>query len=174
MRSRNTGPVHRYDGPDLPASQFEPDYAFGCSGTDRRALARLRALYETKARRAKDLEQAVSDQQSAEGAQRAARDAVRIFGKTEAEIDQIIGERRADLSWWWRSDHRSHHRPKRSSGLFVRPGTAPAPYWVADVSTMWMLANVAEQRHFGLFTEPGGQGFDVSRIRESCSRDEFP
>jgi cobalt-zinc-cadmium efflux system membrane fusion protein len=29
-------------------------------------------------------------------------------------------------------------------GLFVQPGNAPAPYSVADVSTMWMLANVAE------------------------------
>jgi cobalt-zinc-cadmium efflux system membrane fusion protein len=29
-------------------------------------------------------------------------------------------------------------------GLFVQPGNAPAPYTVADISTMWMLANVAE------------------------------
>jgi cobalt-zinc-cadmium efflux system membrane fusion protein len=29
-------------------------------------------------------------------------------------------------------------------GLFVQPGSAPAPYSVADISTMWMLANVAE------------------------------
>ena len=29
-------------------------------------------------------------------------------------------------------------------GLYVQPGSAPAPYTVADVNTMWMLANVAE------------------------------
>jgi cobalt-zinc-cadmium efflux system membrane fusion protein len=29
-------------------------------------------------------------------------------------------------------------------GLFVQPGNAPAPYTVADIDTMWMLANVAE------------------------------
>src|SRR5262249_5164875 len=29
-------------------------------------------------------------------------------------------------------------------GLFVQPGNWPAPYSVADISTMWMLANVAE------------------------------
>jgi membrane fusion protein, heavy metal efflux system len=29
-------------------------------------------------------------------------------------------------------------------GLFVQPGNPPAPYTVADISTMWMLANVAE------------------------------
>jgi cobalt-zinc-cadmium efflux system membrane fusion protein len=29
-------------------------------------------------------------------------------------------------------------------GLFVQPGNPPAPYLVADISTMWMLANVPE------------------------------
>jgi cobalt-zinc-cadmium efflux system membrane fusion protein len=29
-------------------------------------------------------------------------------------------------------------------GLLVQPGNTPAPYSVADISTMWMLANVAE------------------------------
>jgi cobalt-zinc-cadmium efflux system membrane fusion protein len=29
-------------------------------------------------------------------------------------------------------------------GLFVQPGNAPAPYTVADTSTMWMVANVPE------------------------------
>jgi cobalt-zinc-cadmium efflux system membrane fusion protein len=29
-------------------------------------------------------------------------------------------------------------------GLLAQPGTAPAPYTVADISTMWMVANVAE------------------------------
>ena len=29
-------------------------------------------------------------------------------------------------------------------GLFVQPGSAPAPFTMADINTMWMLANVAE------------------------------
>ena len=29
-------------------------------------------------------------------------------------------------------------------GLFVQPANAPAPYTVANIDTMWMLANVAE------------------------------
>jgi cobalt-zinc-cadmium efflux system membrane fusion protein len=29
-------------------------------------------------------------------------------------------------------------------GLFVQPGNSPAPFTVADLSTMWMLANVIE------------------------------
>ena len=42
------------------------------------------------------MEQAISDQQTAEGALKAARDAVRVFGKTEAEIDQMIATRKID------------------------------------------------------------------------------
>jgi cobalt-zinc-cadmium efflux system membrane fusion protein len=30
-------------------------------------------------------------------------------------------------------------------GLFVQPGNTPAPFTVADTSTMWMLANVPEE-----------------------------
>ena len=29
-------------------------------------------------------------------------------------------------------------------GLYVQPGAAPAPYALADISTMWMIANVIE------------------------------
>jgi cobalt-zinc-cadmium efflux system membrane fusion protein len=29
-------------------------------------------------------------------------------------------------------------------GLYVQPGNAPAPYTIADINTMWMLASVAE------------------------------
>ena len=50
----------------------------------------------TRAASQKELEQATSDQQTAEGALKAARDAVRVFGKTDAEIDQMIAARRID------------------------------------------------------------------------------
>ncbi len=133
------------DSPDLLAASSNLITTSGVLELTTRALARLRALYETKAVAQKDLEQAVSDQQSAEGAQRAARDAVRIFGKTEAEIDQIIRERRADPKLVVRSPITGRITARNAApGLFVQPGSAPAPYSVADVSTMWMLANVAE------------------------------
>ena len=54
-------------------------------------LARAKALYETNVGVSqKELDQADSDQQTAEGALKAARDAVRVLGKTEAEIDNMI------------------------------------------------------------------------------------
>jgi cobalt-zinc-cadmium efflux system membrane fusion protein len=60
-------------------------------------LARVRSLGETNGIAQKELEQATSDQQTAEAALKAAeaalkaaRDAVRALGKTDAEIDEVI------------------------------------------------------------------------------------
>jgi cobalt-zinc-cadmium efflux system membrane fusion protein len=108
-------------------------------------LARLRNLVKTKAAAQKDLEQAISDQQAAEGANKAARDAVRIFGKTEAEIDRMINERRVDSTLVVASPITGRITARNAApGLFVQPGNPPAPFAVADISTMWMLANVPE------------------------------
>lgn len=133
------------DSPDLLSASSTLIAASGVHELTTRALKRLSSLYEIKAVAQKDLEQAVSDQQTAEGSLKAARDAVRIFGKTDAEIDAIVKERRADPKLVVKSpiDGRVTAR-NAAPGLFVQPGSAPAPYSVADNSTMWMLANVAE------------------------------
>ena len=84
-------------------------------------------------------------QQTAEGALKAARDAVRIFGKTDAEIDQIIATRKIDPALVVPSPLTGQITAMNAPpGLLVQPGTAPAPYTVADISVKWMLANVTE------------------------------
>jgi cobalt-zinc-cadmium efflux system membrane fusion protein len=133
------------DSPDLLAAGSNLIAAAGVLELTSRALARLKVLYETRAVAQKDLEQAISDHQTAEGALKAARDAVRIFGKTEDEIDAIVRERRADPRLVVPSPISGRITARNAQpGLFVQPGAAPAPYSVADISTMWMLANVAE------------------------------
>jgi cobalt-zinc-cadmium efflux system membrane fusion protein len=93
----------------------------------------------------KDLEQASSDQQTAQGAYRAARDAVRIFGKPDTDIDRIVSDRRVDPTLIVPSPISGRITARNAApGLLVQPGNPPAPYTVADISTMWMLANVAE------------------------------
>src|SRR5437660_6366207 len=84
------------DSPDLLQAESTVIAAAGVLQFTTRHLARLKDLYTTHAVSQKELEQAASEQQTAEGNLRAARDAVRIFGKTDAEIDRIIGERMAD------------------------------------------------------------------------------
>ncbi|HML13219.1 MAG TPA: efflux RND transporter periplasmic adaptor subunit [Xanthobacteraceae bacterium] len=133
------------DSPDLIQAESTLIAAAGVLDLTTRALDRARKLYETRAVAQKDLEQAISDQMTAEGNLRAGRDAVRVFGKTEAEIDRIVAERRVDPILVVPSpiDGRVTAR-NAAPGLFVQPGNPPAPYTVADISTVWMLANVTE------------------------------
>ena len=133
------------DSPDLLQAESTLIAAAGVLELTTRNLARLKELYKTRAISQKDLEQATSDQQTAEGALRAARDAVRLFGKTDAEIDRIISARLADPILVVPSPLSGRVTARNAApGLFVQPGNAPAPYSVADISTMWMLANVTE------------------------------
>jgi membrane fusion protein, heavy metal efflux system len=133
------------DSPDLLSAESTLIAAAGVLELTTRNLARLKDLYTTRAVSQRDLDQGISDQQTAEGNLRAGRDAVRIFGKTDAEIDQIIADRKADPTLVVRSpiDGRITAR-NAAPGLYVQPGSAPAPYTVADINTMWMLANVTE------------------------------
>jgi membrane fusion protein, heavy metal efflux system len=133
------------DSPDLLQAESTLIAAAGVLDLTTRNLVRLKDLYKTQAVSQHDVEQATSDQQTAEGNLRAARDAVRIFGKSDADIDAIIAQRMADPTLVVPSpiDGRITAR-NAAPGLFVQPGNAPAPYTVADIDTMWMLANVAE------------------------------
>jgi cobalt-zinc-cadmium efflux system membrane fusion protein len=133
------------DSPDLLQAESNLIAAAGVLEFTTRNLARLKSLYTTRAVSQKDMEQAVSDQQTAEGNVRAGRDSVRLFGKTDAEIDSIIAKRMADPILVVPSPIAGRVTARNAApGLFVQPGNAPAPFSIADVSTMWMLANVAE------------------------------
>ena len=133
------------DSPDLLQASSTLIATAGVLEMTTRNLKRSKSLYETRAIAQKDLEQAVSDQQTAEGALKAARDAVRLFGKTDAEINRTIDERRVDRILVVKSPISGLTTARNAApGLFVQPGNGPAPYAVADVSIKWMLANVAE------------------------------
>lgn len=109
-------------------------------------LARAKDLYTTNVGvPQKELEQAISDQQTADGALKAARDAVRVFGKTDAEIDEIIASRKIDPALVVHSPISGQVTAFNAPpGLLVQPGSGTAPYTVANVWIKWMLANVVE------------------------------
>lgn len=137
--------LYTIDSPDLVQAASTLIATAGVLELTTHSLKRLRDLAKTKAAAQKDYEQAISDQQAAEGNHRAARDAVRIFGKTEKEIDQMVAERRVDSHLVVPSPISGRITARNAApGLFVQPGSAPAPYAVADISTMWMVANVHE------------------------------
>ncbi len=133
------------DSPDLVQASSTLIAAAGVLDLTNRTLDRLKMLFATRAVSQKDLEQATSDQQTAQGAYRAARDAVRLFGKTEADIDKMVADRHVDPILVVPSPISGRITARNASpGLFVQPGNPPPPFIVADISTMWMLANVAE------------------------------
>ena len=137
--------LYTIDSPDLGQAESSLIAAAGVLELTSKTLARARKLYETEGISQKELEQAISDQQSAEGALRAARNAVRLFGKTEAEVDQIVAKRKIDPVMVVPSPITGRITARNAApGLLVQPGAVPAPYSVADISTMWMLAYVIE------------------------------
>ncbi len=133
------------DSPDLLTVESTLIAAAGVLELTTRNLTRLTELHKSLAVSQRDVDQATSDHQTAEGNLRAARDSVRLFGKTEADIDRIIASRAADPTLVVPSpiDGRITAR-NAAPGLFVQPGNAPAPFTVADTQLMWMLAQVPE------------------------------
>jgi cobalt-zinc-cadmium efflux system membrane fusion protein len=133
------------ESPDLIQADSNLIAAAGLLDLTTHVLERARQLYEIQGMAEKDLQQAISDQQTAEGALKAGRDAVRVFGKSEAEIDAIVAHRKIDPVLVVPSPITGQITARVAQpGLLVQPGNAPAPYIVADVVTVWMLANVAE------------------------------
>jgi len=133
------------DSPDLLQSESALISAAGVARLTTQNLARVKELAQTHAAAQKDVEQAISDQQAAEGSLHTARHALLVYGKTDREIDQIIDQRLADSTLVVRSpvDGRITQR-NAATGLFVQPGNGSPPYTVANIDTMWMIANVPE------------------------------
>jgi membrane fusion protein, heavy metal efflux system len=134
------------DSPDLLQAEATVIAAAGVLELTSKALQRQQNLFRQSAAAQKDYEQSISDQQSAEGAYGAARAAVKVFGKSDAEIDKIVASRKIDPALVVPSPITGLITSRTAApGLFVQPGNPPPVYTVADTSTMWMLANVPEK-----------------------------
>jgi len=137
--------LYTIDSPDLVQAEGTLIETAATLALNNQALARAKIVYDAHGMAEKDYEQAVADQQNAEGAFKAARDSVLVFGKSPAEADRIVASRRVDPVLVVPSPITGRVTARNAQpGLFVQPGTAPAPYNVADVSTVWLIANVPE------------------------------
>lgn len=133
------------DSPDLLQAESTLLASAGVLELQTRTLSRLTGLLKAGGSAQKDIDQATSDEQTAEGNFKAARNAVRMFGKSDVDVDKILSDRRVDSTLIVPSpiDGRVVAR-NAAPGFLTQPGTAPAPYSIADISTMWMVANVIE------------------------------
>jgi cobalt-zinc-cadmium efflux system membrane fusion protein len=133
------------DSPDLLQAESGLLAAAGVLELQKRVLARALNLLKAGGSAQKDVDQATSDQQTAEGNFKAGKDAVRIFGKSDAEVEQILVDRKVDSTLVVPSPISGRVVARNAApGFLTQPGIAPAPFTVADLSTMWMLANVIE------------------------------
>lgn len=86
---------------DLPLVQAESALLAAAASYELsgKVLARARDLYAGNGGiPQKELEQAISDHQSAEAALKAARDAARALGRTDAEIDRVVTARKIEAA----------------------------------------------------------------------------
>jgi cobalt-zinc-cadmium efflux system membrane fusion protein len=135
-------PLYTIKSPDLIQAESTLIGAAATFDLTNKELQRVRNLPGVAQR---EVEQAISDQQTAGGALKAARDSVLVFGKTDAEVDQMIATRKTDPALVVHSpiagEITSFNAPP---GLLVQPGNPPPPYTVANVTVKWMLADVIE------------------------------
>ncbi len=142
MEVQKDQPLYTIKSPDLIQAESNLIAAAATYVLTKKELDRVQGLGGVAER---EKEQATSDEQTAEGALKAARDAVRVFGKTDAEIDEMIASRKIDPALVVRSPISGKITTKNAQpGWLVQPGNLPAPYSVADVTKKWMLANVME------------------------------
>lgn len=135
-------PLYTIKSPDLIQAESNLIAAAATYVLTNKELQRVQSLSGIAER---EKEQATSDEQTAEGALKAARDAVRVFGKTDAETDEMIASRKIDPALVVRSPISGKITAKNAQpGWLVQPGNLPAPFSVADVTLKWMLANVVE------------------------------
>jgi cobalt-zinc-cadmium efflux system membrane fusion protein len=122
------------DSPDLLQAESTLLAAAGVLELQKRTLARVTQLLKQGGSAQKDVDQSTSDEQTAEGNFKAARDAVQIVEMRKVDSVLLVP---SPISG--RIVARS-----AAPGFLTQPGNAPAPYSVADLSTMWMIANVIE------------------------------
>jgi cobalt-zinc-cadmium efflux system membrane fusion protein len=137
--------LYTIDSPDLVQAESTLIGAVAANILYSNELARATALYGTNGVAQRELEQATSDANTAEGACKAARDALRVFGKSEAEITQIEASREIDPVLVVPSPVSGRITSRFAQpGLLVQPGGVPAPYTVSELTNKWLLANVLE------------------------------
>lgn len=108
-------------------------------------LKRARDLYEFKSISQKELEQNISDQQTAEANFIATKKSMALFGFSDPEIDQVVSNRKVDTELSIKSPISGRIITRNAAtGQLVQPGVAQAPITVSDTTSLWMVAQVPE------------------------------
>ena len=138
-------PLFTIESPDLMTAEATLIQTAGVLDLTNANLTRLRGALKVGGMAQKDLDQVTSDQKTADGAYKSARLGLTVYGKTDAEIDQIAKEHKVDHALVIRSPVDGIVSARVAApGVFVQPGNAPTPITVSDDSSMWLNSYVIE------------------------------
>lgn len=133
---------------DVPEMSQAASTLISAAGTLRAAtetLRRAEALAREDSIPQKELQQAQAEQQSAQAAYDAARQGLRLFEFSDADIARIERERKVGKEIAVKSPIAGRVTARAAQpGLLVQPGSDPAPVTVSDLRTLWMVAQVPE------------------------------
>jgi cobalt-zinc-cadmium efflux system membrane fusion protein len=108
-------------------------------------LRRAEALARENSIPQKELQQAQAEQQTAKAAYDAARQALRLFDLSDADIARMERERQVGKEVAVKSPMAGRVTARAAQpGLLVQAGADPAPVTVSDLRTLWMVASVPE------------------------------
>ena len=139
-------PLYTVESSDLAQAESTLLSAKGVFDQSVATLNRAKELYAARSISLKELEQNITEQNSAEAAVIAAREGVRIFGKSSAEIQKIENEKKIDSVLVVLSPINGQIVSRNAQpGLLVQPGNTPAPFVVADLVNKWLIVNVSEE-----------------------------
>ncbi len=111
----------------------------------RLAETRKHALYDIKGGSLADWQQSQSDLSAAETALNAARDRLRILGLSDAQIEHLAAEQHFEPATSIVAPIRGVVVDRQvGPGQYAQSGAATPVYTIADLSTVWLIANVRE------------------------------
>lgn len=111
----------------------------------RAAAARRQALYEAKAASLQDVQQSQAELAAAETAHATARARLRVLGRSEAEIDRIASGASVGSAAVLAAPIGGVVVDRQvGPGQFVQAGSGTPLFTVADVTHLWLVANVRE------------------------------
>lgn len=113
-------------------------------------LRRAQTLYESQSISLKELQQNTSDHQAALAAYTAARKTLSLFGLSDKDVAEIETKQKIDTEMPVRSPFAGRVTARAGAiGQLVQPGTGTAPIAVANLRTLWMVANIPESEVAG-------------------------
>ena len=111
----------------------------------RLAETRKHALYDIKGGSLADWQQAQSDLAAAEAASNAARGRLRILGYSDSQIDQLASSEHFEPSTNILAPIRGVVVDRQiGPGQYAQSGVTTPVYTIADLSSVWLVANVRE------------------------------